>query len=243
MADNSARTLDVEGSKQVGVVGKEEKRAFTAVVGVSASGDVLPTQLVFKGGSDRSLPSRDAPGRAEASRLGMLFSWNPANYWSDLSSMEDFFEKIVVPYFARQKELHGYPDDQECAVLLDCWSVHRGKAFRRLVRRRWPWLRLRYIPGGTTGLAQPCDVGIQRPYKLSIKRSQLQDIVNETRAHLNANDDPTMLKLDNRVGTLRDRSVAWTVNAWKDINRPELVRKVCCRIYHWLPKSNHLMLF
>lgn len=171
MANNTARTLDVEGSKQVGVVGKEEKCAFTAVVGVSASGDVLPTQLIFKGGSDRSLPTRNAPGRDEASQLGMIYSWNPETYWSDLSSMKEYFEKIVVPYFMRQKELLNYPEDQECVVLLDCWSVHRGKEFHRLVHRHWPWLRLRYIPGGTTGLAQPYDVGIQRPYKLSIKRS------------------------------------------------------------------------
>lgn len=221
MANNDARTLDIEGSKQVGVVGKEEKRAFTAVVGVSASGDVLPTQLVFKGGSDRSLPTRNAPGREDASQLGMIYSWNPATYWSDLSSMKVFFEKIIVPYFMRQKELLHYPEDQECVVLLDCWSVHRGKEFRRLVHQNWPWLRLRYIPGGTTGLAQPCDVGIQRPYKLSIKRSQLQDVVSETLTHLKADDDPSSLKLDSRIGTLRDRAVAWTVKAWKDINHPE----------------------
>lgn len=74
MADNTANTFEVEGSKQVGVIGKEEKRAFTAVVGVSAPGDVLPTQFIFKGGSDRSLPSLKAPGRDEASRLGFLYS-------------------------------------------------------------------------------------------------------------------------------------------------------------------------
>jgi hypothetical protein len=35
-------TFAEEGAKQVGVVGKEEKRAWTAVVAVAASGDVLP---------------------------------------------------------------------------------------------------------------------------------------------------------------------------------------------------------
>lgn len=44
--------------------------------------------------------------------------------------MEAFFEKIVVPYFTNQKLLLGYPEDQECTALLDCWSVHRGRAFR-----------------------------------------------------------------------------------------------------------------
>ncbi|EIM82511.1 uncharacterized protein STEHIDRAFT_30759, partial [Stereum hirsutum FP-91666 SS1] len=152
IADNNAHTFAEEGSKQVGVNGKEEKRAFTSVVGISASGDVLPSQLIFKGGSDRSLPSPSAPARDEASRLGFLYSWNPNNYWSSLSLMETYMETIIVPYFMHQKQLLGYAEDQECVAILDCWSVHRSKEFRHIVRRRWPWLRLRYIPGGTTGL-------------------------------------------------------------------------------------------
>ncbi|EIW75876.1 hypothetical protein CONPUDRAFT_30699, partial [Coniophora puteana RWD-64-598 SS2] len=150
MADTSANTFDVEGSRQVSVLGKEEKRAFTAVVGVSASGDVLPTQFVFKGATERSAPSSTARGRDEANNLGFLYSLNPLTYWSDFSTMELYFAKIIVPYFSRQKQLLGYPDDQECIVLLDCWSVHRSKAFRALIRRRWPWIQLRFIPGGTT---------------------------------------------------------------------------------------------
>ncbi|KAF8233300.1 hypothetical protein L208DRAFT_1267170 [Tricholoma matsutake] len=35
------------------------------------------------------------------------------------------------------------------------------------------------IPGGCTGVAQLCDVGIQQPWKLSIKRSYHEDIVSK----------------------------------------------------------------
>ncbi|EIW85939.1 hypothetical protein CONPUDRAFT_28001, partial [Coniophora puteana RWD-64-598 SS2] len=150
MADNTANTFEVRGAKQVSVLGKEEKRAFTAVVGVSASGDLLPMQFIFKGGSHRSLPSSHAPSMDEATRLGFVYSWNSANYWSSLPTMAEYMERIVVPHFARAKQLHGYADDQDCAVILDCWSVHRSEAFRQLVRGRWPWIRLLFIPGGTT---------------------------------------------------------------------------------------------
>ncbi|KAI0320416.1 hypothetical protein OF83DRAFT_595413 [Amylostereum chailletii] len=76
-----------------------------------------------------------------------------------------------------------------------------------------------------TGLAQPCDVGIQRPYKLSIKKSQLNDIIEETLAHLKNEGDPATFKLDTRIKTLRDPSVSWFVKAWNDINKPALVKK------------------
>ncbi|KAI0070338.1 hypothetical protein K474DRAFT_1608898 [Panus rudis PR-1116 ss-1] len=66
---------------------------------------------------------------------------------------------------------------------------------------------------------------MQRPYKLAIKRSQLQDIVNETLEHLHSGAEATQLRLDNTIGTLRDRSVSWFLNAFRDINDPLLIKK------------------
>jgi len=40
------------------VAGTEEKRAFTLVVGVSASDDVLPFQAIYKGKTSLSLPAK-----------------------------------------------------------------------------------------------------------------------------------------------------------------------------------------
>ncbi|KAE9389233.1 hypothetical protein BT96DRAFT_783375, partial [Gymnopus androsaceus JB14] len=37
------------GEKQVNVVGKDDKRAFTLVPSISASGDVLPMQAIYSG--------------------------------------------------------------------------------------------------------------------------------------------------------------------------------------------------
>ncbi|KAF8837348.1 hypothetical protein BDN67DRAFT_909341, partial [Paxillus ammoniavirescens] len=36
-----------------------------------------------------------------------------------------------------------------------------------------------FVLTGTTGVAQPCDVGIQRPLKLAIKELQHEDIITE----------------------------------------------------------------
>ncbi|EIW73807.1 hypothetical protein CONPUDRAFT_32007, partial [Coniophora puteana RWD-64-598 SS2] len=49
VAHNDNRTYDQRGAKQVAITNKEEKRAWTAVVGVSASGEVLPLQVIMKG--------------------------------------------------------------------------------------------------------------------------------------------------------------------------------------------------
>ena len=85
---------------------------------------------------------------------------------------------------------------------------------------------MRYIPGGCTGIFQPCDVGIQRILKHAMKKTALSHIVKETVAHLNNNEDPGTILLTKAVKVLRNRLVEWLVNGYKAINKPEIVKKV-----------------
>ncbi|KAF9791281.1 hypothetical protein BJ322DRAFT_989868, partial [Thelephora terrestris] len=48
------------GSKQVEVIGKDEKRSSTLMVGISMSGEVLPFQAVYAGTTNWSLPTSSA---------------------------------------------------------------------------------------------------------------------------------------------------------------------------------------
>ncbi|KAI0308595.1 hypothetical protein OF83DRAFT_219369, partial [Amylostereum chailletii] len=90
VADPSKRTFEHEGVKQVNTTSKEEKRAWTAVVGVAADGSVLPTQVIMKGSTERSLSSPNAVGHDEANQLGFLFNTNPKNYWSSVALLEEY---------------------------------------------------------------------------------------------------------------------------------------------------------
>lgn len=47
-----------KGVKQVLIHGKDEKRAFTAVLSGSCKGKVLPIQSVWKGATSVSLPTK-----------------------------------------------------------------------------------------------------------------------------------------------------------------------------------------
>ena len=49
------------GDKQVEVIGKDEHRSFTLMVGISMSGEVLPFQVIYAGKSVLSLPSHMLP--------------------------------------------------------------------------------------------------------------------------------------------------------------------------------------
>ncbi|KAG2359742.1 hypothetical protein BDR07DRAFT_1360856 [Suillus spraguei] len=125
---SNTSTFEVNGSKQVAVIGQEEKRAFTYVT------------------------------------------------------------DILVPYWEEQKALVGAPADQEC-------------------------------------VGQPCDVGIQRPFKLAVKHAQHADIVNESLTRLSEKTSPALVRLDTTIGTLRNRSLQWVINGYHAINKPELVKQ------------------
>jgi len=73
---------------------------------------------------------------------------------------------------------------------------------------------------------QPLDVGIQRVMKLSMKRSAHRDIVNKVSTQINGGSSD-IIRVDTTLGTLRDRSVGWVVNAIRDINKKDLILKVC----------------
>ena len=176
-AAGASDTYAPRGSKQVEVVGKDERRGFTLVVGISMSGEVLPFQAIYAGVTSRSLPSPSAPDYHKATQvLKFLIESRGDNHWSTLSTMKSYVQHILVPYFEGHREDHN----QICVWQIDCWSVHRSAEFRNWMYHTYPWIWIHYVPANCTGLFQPCDVGIQRVLKLAIRRTALQDIINET---------------------------------------------------------------
>ena len=222
-AAGASETYAPKGSKQVEVVGKDEKRGFTAVVGISMSGEVLPFQAIFSGTTVRSLPSPKARDYEKATKtLKFHFKSGGENHWSTLSTMQSYVQHILVPYF----EDHRQDQNQICIWQIDCWSVHRSEEFRNWMYSTYPWIRIHYVPANCTGLFQPCDVGIQRVLKLAIRRSALQDIINDTMEQLRAGVEPSKVDYEKRLPVVRDRSIRWLVNGYEAINNPQLVKKV-----------------
>ncbi|EMD30919.1 hypothetical protein CERSUDRAFT_145753 [Gelatoporia subvermispora B] len=220
-------TYEELGAKQVDVVGSEEKRAFTLLVGVSASGEVLPFQAIYAGIlPKRSLPKPSAPFYDELLGLGCFLEVSrTATYWSTLDTMKKYVEDILSPYLRRQLELLNLPADQACIWIIDVWSVHRSIEFRVWVKDHYHRIILVFVPGGCTGLFQPCDVGIQRILKHAMRRSGHLHMVNETLAQLNQGVDPEKVMLDKSIGVIRDRSVEWMYHGYNAINKPEIVLK------------------
>ena len=232
-AAGASETYAPKGSKQMEVVGKDEKRRFTVVVGISMSGDVLPFQLVYAGHTHHSLPTPAAPEYYQATEvLKFHFESGGTNHWSTLSTMKSYVQHILVPYFEQHRENYN----KTCIWQIDCWSVHRSEEFCHWMYITYPWIHIHYVPANCTGLFQPCDVGIQRVLKLAIRRSALQDIINDTVEQLGQGIEPSMVTFEKGLPVVRNRSVKWLVNGYKAINNPDLVKNVTFKtipIFHF----------
>lgn len=184
-APGNRMTWAKKGSKQVALVGAEEKRAFTLLVSVAADGTALPFQAIYQGGTVKSLPSPHAPKMADVKAAGMQLEFSGTKtYWSNQKTMRSFVNGILAPYFEKTKAQLALPPSQKSLWKIDVWSVHQSEKFRTWIKKEHPTILLDYVPGGCTSVQQPCDVGIQRPLKLSIRQSYHEDIVKEMREKL-----------------------------------------------------------
>ena len=106
-------TYDPIGMNQVAIVGKEDKRAFTIMVGVSMSGKTLPFQVMYGGKTDGSLPkindptSKFADANTEAKKLHFHFESTgiQGNHWSNLGTMKSYVQNVLNVYFDKQRAL------------------------------------------------------------------------------------------------------------------------------------------
>jgi len=230
-------TYAPRGSKQVEVIGKDEKRGFTLVVGISMSGEVLPFQAIYAGSTPASQPSPDAPDYHKATQvLNFHIKSGGKNHWSTQSTMQSYVQDILVPYF----EGHRKDSNQVCIWQIDCWSVHWSAEFCDWMYKTYPWIRIHYVPANCTGLFQPCDVGIQRVLKLAIRHSVLQDIINDTTEQLGHGIEPNMVTFEKRLPMVWNRSIRWLVNGYEAINNPELIKKVISQSIHSFSYSPHV---
>ena len=95
--------FDLKGSKTVQIKGVEDKRQITATFAVTASGSLLPIQLIYSGETKCRIPKYDFP-----SCFNVTFT---PNHWSNYEKCVRLFKKIIFLYLKAKKEMLGYPNE------------------------------------------------------------------------------------------------------------------------------------
>ena len=156
----SSWTLEKEGSKRVAIVGKDDKRQITAVIGCSMSGDVLPFQLIYEGKTSRCLPSYNFP-------RGFDITCNPT-HWSNEMTMLRYLDKVIFPYVAQKREDLGMSADFPALLLFDNFSGQCTPEVLKMIYTHHMHVVL--IPPNCTDRLQPLDLSVNKSVKDFLKR-------------------------------------------------------------------------
>ena len=154
--DAPTRTLALKGSRTVSV--KELKTTvgrITACLTVCADGTKLPPLVIFK-----AKPGGQVEREAKKYASGAQYIVQE-NAWTDETVMLYWIDKVLAPYVKKA------PEGIVPYLILDKYACHyQGSVAKAIEDLGVEW---DIIPGGCTGLVQPIDVGIGKPWKNRVR--------------------------------------------------------------------------
>lgn len=211
-------TYEMIGSRDVPLVGAEDKRQITACVAASLRGDLLPLQLIFQGKTARSLPT--ASPASIAARVDVTCS---DNHWSSQQTMQRWITHVLLPHSERMICTHELDSNAHILLLLDVWAVHKSAEFRGWLAREHPRIHLVYVPANCTSKLQLADVALQRPFKSCITHC-FSEFAAATIAEQIRKGEITGISSHLRMAALKPLILQWCVESWKGLReRKQLI--------------------
>jgi hypothetical protein len=190
--DTAKRTLAYKGSKTVNAkTVKTSIGRISVLLCVAANGTKLPPLLVYKGKPGGSIEKelRNAAHYPKDAKYIVQ-----QNAWTDERVMLFWVENILAPY------VKTAPEGVVPYLLLDKYTCHyQGSVAKAMEDLGVEW---DILPGGCTGLIQPVDVGINRPWKYRLR--------NRLEEYMAARDNSDRLS----TKTTRRMIAKWAVESW-----------------------------
>jgi hypothetical protein len=149
-------TVEEEGAAQVPIAAFEDKRQMTVVLAVSATGSVLPPQVIYEGKTEDCHPKNVV----FPSEWGITHT---ESHWSTEKSILLYVNSVLDPYFNKQKKKLGLPASQKSLLLWDVYASHRTKAVLDLLIEKN--IQVIFIPACCTGELQPLDLTVNSVFK------------------------------------------------------------------------------
>lgn len=193
-------------------------------------GDVLPFVSLWKGNSDRSLPSHKfGDGFLNlAFEQGHRFFWAGDKHWATVKTMKLWVLEIVFPFRDRMLKLHPQYKNTPMILYLDIYWCHRCDEFLDWLEKQPVKFFVIFVAANTTSVNQPCDVGLQRPVKHELRRQHMATAILETSAQLQSRL-PGQVKLDTSLPHLRNQTPRWLYNTYNIVDQTDAAERSWAR--------------
>ena len=203
--------LDKEGSKQVSIIGKEDKREMTVLLSCTLGGKLLPPQLIYAGCTNRCHPNFTFPN-----------SWNvthSTNHWSTEDTMLEFLDKIIIPYVDNTRQCLELSDDFRAVAIFDVFAAHRCQSV--LDRLESSNIKPVFVPAGCTGELQPLDITVNDAFKRELKSCFTTWYAKEVSKALKNGEDVEKIKVNLAISVIKPLHSNWLLYAMNKICEKE----------------------
>ena len=204
---HQSKTLALRGTKTIHVrKTTDDTRRATAALTITASGESLPPMIIFKG---------SPKGRIVKTELATLdptcFYRCQRAAWMDEDCMLAWVDLVLKKYLVDFPPPPGVVP----VILLDSYRCHMMASVVGPIQALG--YEIIQIPGGCTGLCQPLDVGVNKPFKARV-RAKWMDFMTETMERTgNVIHSPTRLDVSNWAAmvTREMNGLPMMRNAWR----------------------------
>ena len=200
--DETSVYFEVKCNKTINMIGERTIQArrsgsnskrVTVLLAVAADGTKLPPFIVFKG-----VPHGKIESSLDEILPDGMFGCCQESGWMDEMKSQLWISKVWLPYVK---------DTNESFLLLDSFKCHLLESFTSKLLDCGT--EYEHIPGGLTSQVQPCDVGINKPFKTYMRQSYMNWCVEQYRELGKVASIPT---------PTRRELVEWVQTAWENIS-------------------------
>jgi len=172
------------------------------------SGNLLPTQLIYAGKTNKCHPNINFPA-----------AWNITHtdsHWSTEKSMLEYVDKVLQPYFSNQRRLLGLQEDHRGLLVLDVFAAHRGELFLQALDRIG--VSVRFVPASCTSDLQPLDVAVNDVIKKKLKSKFSEFYAKKVQVALTNGENIENVKIDLSTSNMKIVNARWLVSVMIDIS-------------------------
>jgi hypothetical protein len=152
------QTIDQRGLRTINThAGTDDSKLCTVAFTVTASGKMLMPMAIYKGTRYDCIATRELCDHPQE----MKYAMQP-KAWFDEATMLDWVDYVLKPYVAMA------PVGIIPILFLDSFKVHILGSVADAIQGLG--VELEIIPPGCTGLVQPINVGINKPFKANMRK-------------------------------------------------------------------------
>lgn len=210
-------TLAERGSKDVSIMGIDDKRQITAVVASTPAGQLLPPQLIYQGKTTQCHPA------------GVVFPsdwdiWHSESHWSTHDTIKRYIKDVLKPHADKVRQQLDLPPSQRALLIFDVYAAHRTPDVIEEIGNNG--FELVYVPANCTSELQPLDLSVNAPLKESCKSAfsdwyagEVCSAIQQAEEDGECDDEALvraveMVRPDLRLSVLKPLHAKWMIDAF-----------------------------